>query len=213
MGALFVSATPAAALTVLFDEAVDTYIWGAEPTASFGAVEDITVDALDGGAETQGLLKFEDFTLPQGAEVVSASLTLYTNNPTSGTISFHTLLTPFSGTSTWNSFGGDGVQADDGEAASQVGGTLANPLDERFVAVYITEIVRHWQMQPEVFGLVMLSDSSNGWDFDSAETARGPTLTVEALAAPVPVPAGAPLLLAGLLALAAALQGAAKRLG
>jgi hypothetical protein len=144
--------------TVIFDSATDNLIRQGSPTSSGNTITDITVDLNDGGFETQALLKFASLSLPAGASLDSAELQLYTNNPTSGTISAYRMTQSWSGSSTWNSFGvgGDGVTPGV-EALSTPSFTIVSPADEQFVVRDVTADVRAW-----------LSGASNqGWAFIS----------------------------------------------
>lgn len=67
--------------------ASDTYIWALQPDATFGSVGDITVDLSDGGEPTQALMKFPTLAVPAGATLVEATLSVFTNSASGGTVS------------------------------------------------------------------------------------------------------------------------------
>lgn len=110
----------ATADTATFD-AQDTMLWKANPNTNYGNLRDITVDLSDGGQPTQALLKIP-FALPTGAVVSAATLRIYTNNPTSGSVTAFRMIQPWSENSvTWNDFGSNGVTTNDSEARSVSG--------------------------------------------------------------------------------------------
>ncbi|MEL6576306.1 MAG: DNRLRE domain-containing protein [Pseudomonadota bacterium] len=163
----------AQAASIDFTNVLINQLTETQPGTAFPNPSDVTVDANDGGGETQALVDFLDFDLPDGAIVTSATMTFYTNSSTSGTVSAHQLLTPFDATSTWNSFGGGvtlGTQAETAPASQ-----LVSPGDEQFHTFDVTQLVRDWQAGDAVNGVAFFNDSSDGWDFDGDDTGSGGT--------------------------------------
>ena len=156
--------------TTISADAVDNNIVAADPDAAGGDVVDITVDLNDGGAPTQGLLRFEDISIPEGSVLTEASLQVFTNSASGGTVSAFQMIEAWDNDSTWNSFGGDGVQADGVEAASEVSFTIPQPTDETLLTIDVTSDVQFWLENPELNqGWVFQNDSGDGWDFWSSE--------------------------------------------
>jgi len=152
-------------------------LWESSPNTPYGSITNIAVDMDDGGGETQALVKASTLAIPDGTTLVSASLTFYTNVATKGTISAYRMTQSWSASSTWSSFGGNGVNPGT-ESSSSLSFTIANPVDETFVTVDVTADVLFWLGGGLNEGWVLISNSGNGWDFDSAETSRGPELVL-----------------------------------
>lgn len=102
---------------VLYSDLIDTKLWEKNPNTAYGSITGITVDQNDGGKRTQALVKAPSLAIPDGKTLVSASLTFYTNDVSSGTISAYRMTQSWDESSTWNSFGGDGVTPGDGTAS------------------------------------------------------------------------------------------------
>ncbi|MEM6253561.1 MAG: glycerophosphodiester phosphodiesterase family protein [Cyanobacteria bacterium P01_D01_bin.156] len=163
--------------TIVSTDATDNNIVASAPDAPGGDVVDISVDLNDGGAPTNGLLRFNNIVLPEGATLESASLSVYTNSASDGTISAFQMLQAWDDSSTWNSFGGDGIQADGVEAATETSFTLEQPTDETLLNIDVTADVEAWLANPDSNqGWVFLNDSGDGWDFWSSEFTDDPAL-------------------------------------
>jgi len=163
--------------TVEFTNAVDNNIIAATPDTPGGDVDDISVDLDDDGLPTQGLLRFEDLEIPEGATLTNATLQVFTNSASDGTISAFQMIQDWDDSSTWNSFGGDGVQADGVEAASTASFTISQPADDTLLELDVTADVQAWLDNPDQNqGWVFLNDSGDGWDFWSSEFAGDPAL-------------------------------------
>ncbi|MEO1350363.1 MAG: glycerophosphodiester phosphodiesterase family protein [Cyanobacteria bacterium J06635_15] len=177
------------AFTVSTD-VTDNNILAGDPDTPGGDVVDITVDLDDGGTPTQALLQFNDLAgVPDGATLESAFLTVYTNSDSDGTVSAFRMLQAWDDSSTWNSFGGDGVQSDDLEASSVASFTIPQPADETLLNIDVTEDLEFWLANPDQnFGWAFTNDSGDGWDFWSSEfedPALVPQLTLNFSGAPV----------------------------
>lgn len=161
----------------------DTYIWVVEPTSNFGDFVDITVDQSDGGGVTRGLLKFSAEELPSGL-LLGASLYIYANSDTSdGTISMHRMITEWDENGvTWNTFGsmvgavaGPGpIAGVDYEETASV--TFTGELDDQYYRIDVTDDVAFWANGGINQGWIFINNSTDGWDWDSAETDRPPML-------------------------------------
>jgi hypothetical protein len=206
--------------------AADTQLRGSEPDTAHGSVDEIGVDASDGGSPTQALLRFDGVfgngmgQVPLNALITSATLTLQVTSAGSG-FTLHELLQPLDfATITWNSTL-DGIAADGVEAASTPLLTIgacdsgANVGEGALVIDFTTALRRVQDGSAPGHGWVMLPlmpGGTNGIDFISAEggvLADRPLLQVQAL--PVPEPASALLLAGGLAAVAAARRRRQRR--
>ncbi|MEL6264561.1 MAG: DNRLRE domain-containing protein [Pseudomonadota bacterium] len=197
-------ASGAHAAPVTFDVALTNRLTETSPDTAFPNLDDVTVDANDGGGETQALVSFEDLDLGVlgGGTLASAALRLFTNNPTMGTVSVHQLLVPFDDGTTWSDFGTDGVTLGT-EAVASPADLLVAPADESLHSFDVTVIVQAWLDGAVPYGFVLLNDSSNGWDFDGADfdgagPRIGPELVLDIEAPVIPLPAAGWLLLGGL---------------
>jgi hypothetical protein len=196
----------------------DTNLRGEEPDTAGGSLLELSIDASDGGFESQVLLRF-DGVFGNGAGqigddrvITAASLTFVVTSAGSG-IRFHEMLQPWSDTSaTFNSFG-LGVQANGSEAAltavQTLGGNDGNAnVEEGLLVVDFTQAMQRAQagLAPHGWALLpWLPDGTNGLDVYSAEwstLSERPLLTITT--APVPEPATLLMLAAGVAAVGAA---------
>lgn len=210
-----------------FSGAIDTQVRGADPTVNYGADFEIGVDASDGGFPTQALLRYEGlFGHAPGQisaldAIVSATLTINVTSGGSGFLLHEMLQSWNANTMTWNSAVG-GIQANGIEAAvtpllsvgENSGGT---PIESGTYTFDFTLPLQRLQAgQGGSFGWALLPwtpEGTNGLDWYTAEwveQAERPLLRVQI--SPVPEPASAALLLAGLLGLSL-LTRALKRRG
>jgi len=201
--------------------AIDTQLRGADPTVNYGMDAEIGVDASDGGAQTQALIRFDNLfgmgpgQIRPGDTIVSATLTL---NITSGGSGFllHEMLQAWDANSiTWNS-AGNGIQANGVEAAATSllsvgandGGTVIP--GGVFTFDFTAPLLRLQAGQGGNLGwalLPWLPDGTNGLDWYSAdwvEAAERPLLSVQVT--PIPEPASLLLMLAGMLMLGAVMR-------
>ncbi|NEQ52518.1 MAG: DNRLRE domain-containing protein, partial [Leptolyngbya sp. SIO3F4] len=164
-------------------DATDNNIVAASPDTPGGDEDDISIDLDDGGAPTQALLRFNDLSIPDGATLTGATLTVYTNSASDGNISAFRMLQDWDNDSTWNSFGGDGIQADGTEAATAASFVVSQPVDETLLSIDVTEDVAFWLENPDQsLGWGFINDSGDGWDFWSSEfedPALVPQLTLQ----------------------------------
>lgn len=224
--AFLLMAGPATAATHTFQQglngysgAVDTQLRASDADFAHGGEAEIGVDASDGGAPTQALLRFGSMfgmgagQIPAGQVITGATLTVNVTSAGSG-IRFHELLRPLNfATVTWNS-ALNGVQDDGVEAtllpfiavgANDGGGNV----EEGLLVVDVTSAVQRmysglaaghgWALLP------FMPSGTNGIDFFSAEfdtVADRPLLTV--MTAPIPEPGTWAMMLGGCMLLAAA---------
>ena len=164
-----------------FTAANDNNIREDQPNSPGGDETDISVDQQDPD-ETQALIEFTDFSIPEGTTLDSATVTFFTNSASDGPISLYRMLQDWNNDSTWADFGGDGVQADGVEAVEEASATFLNPVDDSFLSLDVTEDVQFWLENPDQNnGWIILNASGDGWDFDSSESSldQVPQLTLE----------------------------------
>ena len=158
----------------------DTFLDGPNPDTSHGA--DTTIEAdLDGfgGLETQTLIRFDSIfgsgpnQIPFGSTINSASLILeVTGGSASGaSITLHSVLVNWDESSTWNSMSG-GLQRDDAEVSIAADATVINPdVTGSNTITGLAVAVQAWSDGAANYGWAIFNDSTNGWDFASAEFA------------------------------------------
>ncbi len=181
---------------------VDTNIRGEEPDTIGGAAPELSIDASDGGFESQVLLRFDGVfgsgpgQIGADRVVTGATLSFVVTSAGSG-IRFHEMLLPWSdATATFNGFG-LGVQANGIEAGlAPVQAIGANDgsanIESGTLVVDFTLAMQRAQagLAPNGWALLpWLPDGTNGIDVYSAEwdtVAERPLLTITT--APVPEP-------------------------
>ncbi len=176
----------AAAQTVTFQEGVagytgtvDTFVDSLNPTTDHSAATFVYAD--DHNPIAHGLIRFDDIfgsdaaQIPLGATITAASLTVNVTQSTgaSANITLHRMLTPWTGSDTWNTFV-NGVQADDIEAAFAIDSTLANPNTTSLVTFSgpaLVATLQAWSNGTATnHGWAILNDH-NFWVFSSSEEA------------------------------------------
>ena len=86
--------------------AADAEIRQDKPNTNFGAEQTAQVGIPTSSNERRALFYFDVSSIPSGASISSASLTLKGGNAAFGTIDVHNILAPWSeATVTWNSLG------------------------------------------------------------------------------------------------------------
>jgi len=158
----------------------DAELRQAQPASNFGSNTSVSVDSDDpsgSGNDNHVLLRFDDIFTEADGEVIRATLTLNGFNPGDGG-TFHRMLVDWDESdATWNSLG-SGVTPNDAEAvftpdAAAAGGTGA-------VEVDVTLSIQAWLDDPSSnFGWAILPTGSNGWDFDTSESAANSRPTLE----------------------------------
>lgn len=186
--------------------ATDTRLWAKNPNTSYASVTSISVDRDDGGFVSQALVKFDVSSIPSGATVTSATIRFYTNNRSRGQVKASKMKVNWSGTSTWSTFGGNGVQADGTEAESTQSFAFTPSTNGVYVSANVSTDVQSFVTNASTnYGWLLTINSTDGWDFDATENSskRGPLLTVTytltsgpapaPVSPPAPVPVTAPV--------------------
>jgi hypothetical protein len=151
---------------------------GSPDTAS---AEGDTLEAdFEPGLQDQSLLRFgglEDY-LPRGCTFHAAKLVLHGSHASAEGIRLHRMLHPWSEGSTWSSFGGNGVQVNDIEAATAVD-AASNSFIEGINTLDVTSSVAAWLADPSSnHGWVVLGQGNDDAQFGSSEGSRAPELRV-----------------------------------
>jgi hypothetical protein len=119
-----------------FRGGLDTQILATAPNQTAGAAPAVGADTVASGPQRQALLRFDNLfgtgpgQIPPGSTINRASLALWVGTPagTAAPIELHRLNVAWDpATATWNTFGGNGIQADGGEAAAAPDGTVPTP--------------------------------------------------------------------------------------
>ena len=173
---------------------LDTYVHAGLPTADNSLVTPLIVDGPTAGApgdERQVLLRFDNLfvsqggPIPDGATILSATLTLNITDPSPDGAELHRMLVPWADTATWNSLTA-GVQHDGTEALAAIDVSSSfNGTVPASHAIAVTSSVAAWSANPSSnHGWVFVTPAglSNSWQFSSSEAATvalRPMLTVQ----------------------------------
>ncbi|MGD2116997.1 MAG: DNRLRE domain-containing protein [Chromatiales bacterium] len=179
-----------------FQEGVDGYqgtlslaIASASPDQAFARAE-LSIDQAtsDYGADgmAHGLIKFEGLFgadgVPANAIISSAELRFRTSSSTNGPVALHRLLQAWDASTSWNAFGGNGVDTDDAEALGEADDAKANLGGGEFAYFDVTASVLAWAGGEPNHGWAIINSSTDGWDFEtelfSGAAERRPLLTV-----------------------------------
>ncbi len=166
---------------------VDTFLVKGTPDVNNAATTPLIVDGGPDADIRQVLLRFgqifesEGGTIPDGSEIVSASVTINVTNISADGAELHRMLVPWSGTATWNSLAA-GVQNDGVEAvATYDAKTTYNTLG--VWTFDVTQSLAAWSAGAANLGWAWLppAGTSDSWQFDSSEgstAANRPKLSV-----------------------------------
>ena len=184
---------------------VDTEFRAADPVTPFGDKQFLSIDAFDGGFQTQAALRFDNLfgpganQVPANVTIAFATLTVRVSSSSApdATIGFHRVLpaSPWDNNSTWFSLGGDLVPdpvtgeldgypilANNVEALAIPDAVVPDPgFSGGLLDIDVTNSVAAWYAGAPNLGWAIINDSSNGWDFYSAEfpeEALRPKLTI-----------------------------------
>jgi len=157
----------------------DTYLWGGNPDTIFGGFGTVNADTSDGGTAIHGLIRFDNIfgpamnQIPPGAMIRSASLTVRVSNAGPGNdVNLHRMLAPWSQVdATWNTMGGDGVLADDVEAAITSDATFQATATGTLVIPLSVASLQAWSDGTNNYGWALLPGGSDGVDMYSSEVA------------------------------------------
>ena len=165
---------------------VDTMIRSADPDTVFadsatqydGTYQyQYNADTDSSGGPSQVLMRFDDIIgsnagqIPAGSTILSATLRIRSTDDGNGG-NAHALLQSWIDTViTWNnSFGGDGIQADDNEAAAVADDGVSSNSPDTDVDLDVTATVQAWANGTAVNnGWAILPNGTNGWHMAAAE--------------------------------------------
>lgn len=172
-----------------YDGTLSLAIASASPDQAFTA-ETLSIDQsttdYGGSGSTDGLIQFAGLfgggAVPAGAIVESAQLRFRTSSSTDGPVALHRMLQSWDGTTSWNAFGGNGIDTDDVEARTEADDAQANLPGGEFAYFDVTDSVKAWAAGEPAYGWAVINSSTDGWDFDtelfSGAQERKPLLTV-----------------------------------
>ncbi len=181
----------------------DTILWLDNPDTSYENYY-IGIDATGSGEKsTDGLVEFDDIfgagpgQIPLGTIISSASLTLrQLDSSFQSGATLHRMVQPWNENDTWNEWG-NGIQANDTEAASVVNGTIGTLINgPQFITIDVTQSVQMWSNGTANYGWAFLAadlTQTNGVTIASSESTESsyrPKLTI------VPEPATTILMMA-----------------
>lgn len=126
-----------------------------------------------------GIIGTDVGDIPVDVQIISASLTVQTNNNTVGTVSIYEMQQTWSESSSWSDFGGltPGVELAS-TSLDQINGTSTTVTFSG-----LESSVQNWANGDANSGWGIISATTDGWDFDSSESANKPILTVSYIAA------------------------------
>jgi hypothetical protein len=158
--------------TAGYDKNLVIAIASAAPDQSFTGETlsfDQSTSDYGGPGSSHGLIRFDglfgtDGLLSEGAAITGATLRFRTASSTDGPVGLHRMLQTWNGDGTWNSFGGDGVQADALEAASAADDSKPNLQGGTFSTFDVTSSLQAWAEGEENNGWLILNQSGDGWD-------------------------------------------------
>lgn len=179
------------AFPVSFQEGVNGYI-GTQDTELEAVNPDRdrsfeVVVTVDNDPVSHDLLRFDNIIgsqIPIGANIVNASLRMYTTDPTTVATPprFHRMVTGWQETDTWNSRGA-GIQTDGSEAQTAFETiTLDASQDESFDTIDVTAAIQAWANGFPNNGWALIPTGGDGFRWASSEEAitdRRPMLTVD----------------------------------
>lgn len=163
--------------TACYAATVDVVLRESDPNTAYSQGVTLEGDQAVGATE-QSLLRFGNLAgyLPAGCTLEAAKLILHGSNGSASGVNLHRMLTEWSPESTWSSFGGNGVQTDDIEAAAAPDARS----DAFLVGVNtfdVTAAVKAWLAEPNTnHGWVVVAPSSDGLDLGASESSRPPEL-------------------------------------
>jgi len=154
----------------------DTMIRGADSAQNFAAVIEVNADSDSGGQPSHALFRFDNIIgvgldqIAPNSTILSATLRIHSNDDGNGG-SLHPMLIAWDDTVvTWtDSFGGDGIQADDSEAASIADDNAASNSPNTDVDFDVTATLQAWTDGGTNEGWAILPNGTNGFRMATAE--------------------------------------------
>jgi hypothetical protein len=165
---------------------LDTDLRFGNPGADRGGEMVVLVDGLDAGGAVHGLLWFQNIfgtdpgQIPLGANILSATLRLHTQNGSVDSVRLHRMVIPWSESDTWNSFV-NGINADGTQAAAVFDAAFVHNTVNTNVQVDVMASLQAWAAGASYYGWALLPTGNDGYSFTSSEGAseNRPMLVVE----------------------------------
>ncbi|WP_425614265.1 DNRLRE domain-containing protein [Anatilimnocola sp. NA78] len=162
-----------------YDGTVDTTLALNAPTSRQDANSLVTVDGPTDNTTRVGLMKFDEIfgtaasQIPAGAQILWAELYLTTpsgvSNAEGAGAKLHRVLKPWSSSATWsNSFGGNGIQTNNSEAAT-VAELNTGVQTIGSSGFDVTDSLRRWKSGEANHGWMFQFNTSDAWSFGSSE--------------------------------------------
>ena len=154
----------------------DTMIQGASSTQNFATVIEVNADSDTGGQPSHALFRFDDIIgsgldqIAPNSPILSATLRIHSIDDGHGG-GLHPMLMAWDDTVvTWaGSFGGDGIQADDSEAASIADDNAASNSPNTDIDFDVTTTLQAWADGAPNDGWAILPNGTNGFRMATAE--------------------------------------------
>jgi hypothetical protein len=160
----------------------DTYLISGSPTANAQGSDGIVL--TDNSPVNQGLIRFDSLfggaanQVPAGATITQATLTIVTgpssdnNDQSASTISLYRMLAGnFNESSTWNSMT-NGVSTDGTEASNTAEASTVPNLRDIAMHFDVTATLQAWSDDPSSNrGWAIINAGTDGWRFNSSESA------------------------------------------
>ena len=172
-----------------------TWIRAGGPDAIQDVIDPTRVNADNFGQSTENRILLRDDTIfatvPLGATIDSAILTLYKDDGSNNLQNVHQVFSNWSeNTVTWNSFNMGGVAGTDYAAVPGTSFTPGSAVDETN-DIDVTSIVQAWSNGDANEGIIIISTGLDGVTYrsdDTLEAVGAPVLTVDFSTAVIPEP-------------------------
>jgi hypothetical protein len=163
---------------------LDTELRENTPDASGADLAIINVDQQDPN-NVHALLRFENIIggspgqVPFGAEVTSATLRIWTDDPGSSPMRVMRMLVPWDESSTWNSMGAGLDQTNGVECTALLDFSVST--DDQFDDLDVTALVQEWVNGAPNYGFGFIPIGTDGWRWATSENGtldHRPTLRI-----------------------------------
>jgi len=168
-----------------YNGVIDTQINSKETAAIFIKRFSIKSDNKENdNSKSMALIRFDNLfgenLIPNGSDILSAKLTVYSDNDSDGTIYLHRMLIPWNSNATWNYFN-NGISTDNKEALRSSDSSIISKGINKFLTFNVLKSLKAWASGEYNYGWLVKNPSDNGFSFLSSESinGKGPTLTIK----------------------------------